>query len=373
MPKTFYEQIERFERFDFAGFFSQVKPEDVRRALDKDSLSETDFLVLLSREAFSYLEALAQKAKRITVGNFGKVIQLYAPLYLSNYCENDCAYCGFKHSAPVARKRLSLTELHQEAEEIAKSGIRQILLLTGESRAKSPLSYIKECVSLLKQSFSMISIEIYPLNVDEYAQLIAAGVCGLTIYQETYDRRLYAQLHGQGPKSDYRFRLEAPERAAQAGMRQINIGALLGLAEFRKEVFLAGLQAWWLERYYPDVELGVSFPRIQPQMGSFSPPSPLSDRDLAQAIMATRIFLPRAGITISTRETKELRDNLIGLGLTRLSAGSRTQVGGYTLSDKTEGQFEIADTSSVEAVRQMVCQKGYQPVFSDWQNGMNRA
>ncbi|MDO8747728.1 MAG: 2-iminoacetate synthase ThiH [Candidatus Omnitrophota bacterium] len=373
MPKTFYDQIERFERFDFAAFFSRVKPEDVERVLAKDSLSETDFLVLLSEEAFGCLEPLAQKAKRITVGNFGKVIQLYAPLYLSNYCENDCAYCGFKHSNPIARKRLSLTELRQEAEEIAKSGIRQILLLTGESRAQSPLSYIKECVSLLKQTFSMISIEIYPLSVDEYAQLIAAGVCGLTIYQETYDQRLYAQLHGQGPKSDYRFRLEAPQRAAQAGMRQINIGALLGLAEFRKEVFLAGLHAYWLERYYPDIELGISFPRIQPQVGSFSPAYPLRDRDLTQAIVATRIFLPRAGITISTRETKELRDNLIGLGLTRLSAGSRTQVGGYALSDKTEGQFEIADTSSVETIRQMVCRKGYQPVFSDWQNGMNRA
>ena len=237
MPKTFYEQIERFERFDFADFFSRVKPEDVERVLNKDSLLESDFLVLLSPAAFDYLEALAQKAKRITLGNFGRVIQFYAPLYLSNYCENDCSYCGFKHSNPIARKRLSLIELQQEAEEIAKSGIRQILLLTGESRAKSPLSYIKECVSILKQSFSMISLEIYPLSADEYAQLIASGACGLTIYQETYDRRLYAQLHGQGPKSDYCFRLEASERAAQAGMRQINIGALLGLSDFRKEVF----------------------------------------------------------------------------------------------------------------------------------------
>ncbi|MEK6567961.1 MAG: 2-iminoacetate synthase ThiH [Candidatus Omnitrophota bacterium] len=368
MPKTFYEQIERFERFDFADFFSRVKPEDVERVLNKDSLLESDFLVLLSPVTFDYLEALAQKAKRITLDNFGRVIQLYAPLYLSNYCENDCSYCGFKHSNPIARKRLSLIELQQEAEEIAKSGIRQILLLTGESRAKSPLSYIKECVSILKQSFSMISLEIYPLSADEYTQLIASGACGLTIYQETYCPRLYAQLHGQGPKSDYRFRLEAPERAARAGMRQINIGALLGLSEFRKEVFLAGLQAHWLEGNYPDIELGVSFPRIQPQTGNFSPACPLSDRDLVQAIVATRIFLPRAGITISTRETKELRGNLIGLGLTRLSAGSRTQVGGYALSDKTEGQFDIADTSTVEEVKQMVCRKGCQPVFKDWQN-----
>ena len=368
MLKTFYDEIVRFERFDFAGFLSRVKPSDVERVMDKDSLSETDFLLLLSAEAFGYIEPLAQKARRITLGNFGKVIQLYAPLYLSNYCENDCAYCGFKNSNPITRKCLTLTELRQEAEEIAKGGIRQILLLTGESQAQAPLSYIKECVSLLKQTFSMISVEIYPLNVDEYAQLIAAGVNGLTIYQETYNQRLYSKLHRQGPKSDYRFRLEAPQRAAQAGMRQINIGALLGLSEFCKEVFLAGLHAYWLERYYPDIELGVSFPRIQPQVGNFSPANQLRDRDLAQAIVATRIFLPRSGITISTRETRELRNNLIGLGLTRLSAGSRTQVGGYALSDKTEGQFEIADTSSVEAVRQMVYRKGYQPVLKDWQN-----
>lgn len=369
MPKTFYEQVERFERFDFAAIFSRIKPQDVERVLSsRGTLSEGDFLALLSPAASGYLEVLAQKANRITLANFGRVIQLYAPLYLSNYCENECLYCGFKRSSPIARKRLSLIELKQEAEEIAKSGIRQILLLTGESRAQSSLSYIKECVSILKQSFSMISLEIYPLSIDEYAQLIASGARGLTIYQETYDRHLYAQLHGQGPKSDYRFRLEAPGRAAQAGMRQINVGALLGLSDFRKEVFLAGLQAWWLERYYPDIELGVSFPRIQPQVGSFSPPNPLSDRDLVQAITATRIFLPRAGITISTRETRELRGNLIGLGITRLSAGSRTEVGGYALSDKTEGQFEVADTSAVEEVKQMVCRKGCQPVFKDWQN-----
>lgn len=368
MSTTFYDQIVRFNRFDFEGFFSRVSPKDVERVLDKDALSETDFLVLLSKSAFGYIEPLAQKARQKTWDNFGKVIQLYAPLYLSNYCVNDCAYCGFKHSNSIIRKCLSIAELKQEAEEIAASGIRHILLLTGESRSQAPLSYIKECVTLLKKTFSMISVEIYPLSVDEYAELSVVGVCGLTIYQETYDQLLYSQLHKQGPKSDYRFRLEAAQRAAQAGMRQINIGALLGLSEFKREVFLAGLHGYWLERYYPDIEVGVSFPRIQPQSGNFSPANPLSDRELALAIVATRIFLPRAGITISTRETRELRSNLIGLGLTRLSAGSKTQVGGYALSDKTEGQFEIADTSSVELVLHMIYQKGYQPVFNDWQN-----
>ena len=368
MPITFYDQIVKFSRFDFEDFFRQAAPKDVERVMDKEALSENDFLLLLSEAAFGSLELLAQKARRITWGNFGKVIHLYAPLYLSNYCVNDCAYCGFKHSNAITRKRLSIPELRDEAKEIAAGGIRHVLLLTGESRLEAPLAYIKECVILLKKSFSMISVEIYPLSVNEYAELIVEGVSGLTIYQETYDEWLYSQLHRQGPKSDYHFRLLAPERAAQAGMRQINIGALLGLSEFKKEVFFTGLHGHWLERYYPGIEVGVSFPRIQPQVGNFSPANPLSDRQLAQAIVATRIFLPRAGITLSTREARELRSNLIGLGLTRLSAGSRTQVGGYALSDKTEGQFEIADTSSVDAVRHMVCQKGYQPVFHDLQN-----
>ena len=220
---------------------------------------------------------------------------------------------------------------------------------------------------MLKEYFSSVSVEIYPLHTNEYAELIATGVDGLTIYQETYDEQLYSKLHLKGPKSDYHFRLDAPQRAAEARMRQLNIGALLGLSEFRKEVFLIGLHAYWLQQQFPGAEIGVSLPRIQPQIGNFSPEYPLSDRDLAQALIATRIFMPRAGITISTRENTLLRNNLIGLGVTRLSAGSRTEVGGYALLEKTEGQFEIADHSSVDQVRQMVYRKGYQPVFKDWQ------
>ncbi len=367
MPITFYDEIIKFNSFDFEGSLNQAKGSDIERILHKESVSEFDFLLLLSSEAFKYIEILAQKAHRITLRNFGKVINLYAPLYLSNYCENDCAYCGFKRSNAITRKKLTFAELAQEAEQIAKTGIRNILLLTGESRTHSPISYIKECVSILREYFSSVSIEIYPLHTNEYADLIAAGVDGLTIYQETYDVQLYSKLHLEGPKSDYRFRLDSPQRAAEARMRQLNIGALLGLSEFRKEVFLTGLHAHWLEQQYPGTEIGVSFPRIQPQAGSFSPQYPLSDRDLAQALIAMRLFMPRLGIAISTRENSLLRNNLIGLGVTRLSAGSKTQVGGYALLEKTEGQFEIADNSSVDEVKRMVYGKGYHPVFKDWQ------
>jgi 2-iminoacetate synthase len=240
--------------------------------------------------------------------------------------------------------------------------------LTGESKDVSAVSYIKECIQVVSRYFTSVGIEIYPLTEEEYVSLILAGVDGLTIYQETYDQDLYSRLHLWGPKSDYRFRLDAPQRAAEARMRQVNLGALLGLGQFQKDVFLAGLHGRWLQNNYPEIELGVSFPRLQPQhAGGFVCAHPLTDRELVQSLIATRLFLPRAGIAISTRENSTFRKNLIGLGVTRMSAGSCTQVGGYALAATKEGQFEIADTSSVDEVKEMIIRKGYQPVCKDWQ------
>ncbi len=310
---SFYEEITKFGGFDFRGFLRSVKSSNIERILAQDSLSELDFLSLLSEEALNYIEPLAQKANRLTLSNFGKVIYLYAPLYLSNYCENDCAYCGFKRSNTIGRKKLSLPELEQEVKQIAKTGIRHLLVLTGESRLQSPLTYIMECIKLLAQYFSSISLEIYPLEQEEYASLVAAGVDGLTIYQETYDETLYQALHTSGPKGDYRFRLDAPQRASLARMRQVNIGALLGLADFPNDAFFAGLHAYWLMRYYPDAEIGISLPRVQPQVSNFSPAHPVSDQRLAQIIIAMRLFLPRLGVTISMRENSRLRSVVIGL------------------------------------------------------------
>jgi len=367
MQSSFFDELTGFGSFDFISFLENVRREDIQRVLRKESLSELDFLSLLSHQALEYLEPLAQRAQEHTLANFGRVISLYAPLYISNYCDNDCLYCGFKHSNTIQRKKLSVGEVEREAQEIAKSGIRHVLLLTGESKDVAPVSYIKECIQVLNQYFTSVVIEIYPLTQDEYALLIAAGADGLTIYQETYDQNLYHILHTQGPKSDYRFRLDAPQRAAEARMRQINIGALLGLGEFGKDVFFTGLHGRWLQKKYPEVELGVSFPRLQPHAGNFVCTHALSDRELVQSMIAMRLFLPRAGIAISTRENRSLRKNLIGLGVTRMSAGSRTQVGGYALDATKEGQFDIADTSSVDEVKEMIIQKGYQPVCKDWQ------
>ena len=367
MKGSFFDELRRFDSFDFSSFLENVSRQDVERALLKEPLDELDFLSLLSHNALEYLEPLAQRAQECTLANFGRVILLYTPLYISNYCDNDCLYCGFKHANIIQRRKLSVSEVEREAQEIAKSGIRHVLLLTGESNALSPVSYIKECLQAVSRYFTSVGIEIYPLTEEEYALLIAAGVDGLTIYQETYDKDLYSRLHLSGPKSDYRFRLDAPQRAAEARMRQVNVGALLGLGEFQKDLFFAGLHGRWLQNNYPEIELGVSLPRLQPQAGGFICAHPLSDRELVQSLIALRLFLPRAGIAISTRENSTLRKNLIGLGVTRMSAGSRTQVGGYALKVTQEGQFEIADTSSVEEVKAMIAQKGYQPVCKDWQ------
>lgn len=367
MKRSFFDELTRFDSFDFPAFMKNVRREDIEAALLKESLDELDFLSFLSQNALGYIEQLAQRAHERTLANFGRAIFLYAPLYISNYCDNDCLYCGFKHSNAIQRRKLSVSEVEREAQEIAKSGIRHILILTGESKDVSPVSYIKECIQAVSRYFAFVSIEIYPLTEDEYALLIAAGADGLTIYQETYDRGLYSVLHTHGPKSDYRFRLDAPERAAEARMRQVNVGALLGLAEFQKDVFFTGLHGRWLQNNYPEIELGVSFPRLQPHLGGFVCEHPLTDQQLVQSLIAMRLFLPRAGIAISTRENSALRKNLIGLGVTRMSAGSRTQVGGYALAPTEEGQFDISDTSSVDEVKEMIAQKGYQPVYKDWQ------
>ncbi|MDW7675935.1 MAG: 2-iminoacetate synthase ThiH, partial [Bacillota bacterium] len=324
------------------------------------------FLALLSPKAESHLEEMAQKALRLTVQHFGKVIFLYTPLYLANYCVNECVYCSFSIKNKITRKQLSMEEVEQEAKTIAQSGIRHILILTGESRKKSSIDYLKGCVEVLKKYFSSIAIEIYPLTELEYGDLINSGVDSLTIYQEVYDESAYDQLHIKGPKKDYRFRLDAPERACKAKMRAVNIGSLLGLENWRKEAFSTGLHAHYLQNNYIDTEISLSLPRIRPHLGQFHPKSVVDDKSFVQILLAYRLFLPRAGITVSTRESAEFRDNLMKLGVTKMSAGSSTEVGGYSGEDSDQGQFDISDERSVEEMRKAIYGHGYQPVFKDW-------
>jgi 2-iminoacetate synthase len=346
--------------------------EAARRAISSESPSVDDLAALVSRASGGLLEEMASRAAAITLRHFGRTIQLYAPLYLSDHCDNECVYCGFSSGNAAERKRLTASELEREAQFLSSEGMRHVLILTGESRSMSPVSYIRDCVGILHRYFSSISIEVYPLTQDEYRSLAGDGVDGLTIYQETYDEARYKKLHGSGPKSDYAFRLGAPERAAAAGMRSVNIGPLFGLGDWRREAFLAALHAKYLQDAFPGVEMGVAVPRMRPHAGPYRPEFDVTDRDLVQAICALRIFLPRFSITVSTREEAVLRDNLIGLGITRMSAGSSTRVGGYAAHTRdtprtgAAGQFEISDERSVAEVAGMLQSKGYQPVFKDW-------
>jgi len=366
---SYYDVYLKFKALPFEKFFSEISSQDIEQAIRAQRLEENQFLTLLSPAAENYLEEMAQEAHRLTISHFGKTIQLYTPLYLSNYCENQCVYCGFNSTNDIPRKKLTLEEVKKEAVFISSAGLGHILILTGDSREKSPLEYIKECVRVLREYFSSISIEIYALSESEYAQIVQEGVDGLTLYQETYDEIIYEKMHPAGPKRDYLFRLDAPERAAKNGMRNVNLGVLLGLDDWRKEVFYLGLHARYLRDKFSDAEIAASIPRLRPYIGDSQLSCRVSNKNVAQIVTALRIFLPRLGIAISTRENSQLREDLLPLGVTRMSAGSTTCVGGHTIEPRevlNPPQFAISDTRNVEEIKTMLTQKGYQPVLKDW-------
>lgn len=340
---------------------------DVHRALSRERLDPFDLMALLSPAAEPYLEDMAQKAYRLTRQHFGKAITLFTPLYLANFCSNRCVYCSFNVDNQIVRHKLSFEEVDVEGRAIAEMGLQHILVLTGESRRDSGPDYIEACVRRLRPHFASIGLEVYPLEVAEYRALYEAGVDTMTMYQEVYDEEIYASIHLAGPKRNHRYRLDAPERACSAGLSGVTIGALLGLGEWRSEAFFSALHAAYLQEHYPDVEIGISAPRMRPHVGSYDPQYPVSDEALVQVLLAYRLFLPRAGITLSTREGAQLRDALLPLGITKMSAGSLTSVGGYSEETETgSAQFEISDDRSVDDMVHMIKSKGFQPIFCDW-------
>jgi len=365
---SFIELVDRFESFDFGGYFNSVTPDDIKKTLGRDHLGSRDLLNLLSDQARPFLEQMAGKASRVTHQYFGRTIGMYAPMYIADYCTNYCTYCGFSAAVDFKRTKLSLPEIEREAAAIAATGIRHILVLTGEAPAKTPMSYLVGAVEILKKYFSSIALEIFPMDEEDYRTLNRAGADSLTVYQEVYDREVYREVHPGGRKANYDYRLLTPERGARAGFRAINIGTLFGLGNPKSEAFLAGLHAEYLEREFPDVEISLSLPRMTKARGGIEPKNILSDTGFVQCMLAWRLFMPRLGITVSTRESASFRDRLIHLGATRFSAGSKTDVGGYAAkhSDATP-QFEITDERSVDEVAEMIRQSGYQPVFKDWE------
>ncbi|MDB6019667.1 MAG: thiH [Pedosphaera sp.] len=368
----------------------------VRESAGKTQLTLDDFARLISPAGGELLEPLCQRSQAMTQQRFGKVIRLFAPLYLSNECINNCKYCGFSRDNPILRVTLSVEEVLREARALKEQGFRNILLVAGEHPKFVSNGYMADCVRALHEEVPSISLEVGPMEVAEYQPIVQAGADGLVVYQETYDRAIYAELHTAGPKRNFDWRLETPERAYAAGFRRLGIGALYGLSDWRKEALAVAAQADYLLRNCWKAQLTISLPRLRPCAGEFEPLTQMSDRELTQLVCAFRLFLPDVGLVLSTREPAKLRDGLIPLGVTMISAGSHTEPGGYTgagrekihhtergrivelasgasewaaSADKATnatGQFDIADERSPEEMAELIRRLGYEPVWKDW-------
>lgn len=340
---------------------------DVRSALAKDNLSPEDFAALLSPAAFPFLEEMARKAQYETRKHFGNSVCMFTPLYIANYCENECVYCGFNCKNKIHRAKLTYEEIDHELSVIAATGLKEILILTGESRHMSDVEYIGEALKLARKYFSTIGIEIYPLNSDEYRYLHECGADFVSVYQETYNPVKYEQMHLSGPKRIYPYRLNAQERALMGGMRGVSFGALLGLDDFRKDAFASGMHAYYIQQKYPHAEISFSTPRLRPYVNNAeNNPNDVHEPQLLQVMLAYRLFMPFAGITISTRERDGFRDNVIGMAATKISAGVSVGVGGHEEEAKGDEQFEISDPRSVAEVHNSILNHGLQPVYTDY-------
>jgi len=362
---------------------------DAAASLNKSALSLRDFARLISPAAGGMLEAMGRRSQALTRRRFGKVIRFFAPLYLSNECVNNCQYCGFSRDNPILRLTLSVPEMLEEARAIRRLGFRNILLVAGEHPKFVSDSYLQECVRALHADWPSISLELGPMDVAQYGALVRAGADGLVVFQETYDRSIYAAMHTSGPKRDFQWRLETPERAYAAGIRRLGLGALFGLGDWRRESLCVAAHALYLLRHCWKAQVSISLPRLRPCAGQFQPLTRMEDRELAQLICAFRLLLPDAGLVLSTREPARLRDGLIPLGITMISAGSHTEPGGYTgigrekthhtvrgrivalpvaapLDANATVQFEIADNRPPDEVANRVRQLGYDTVWKDW-------
>lgn len=344
-----------------------VTAADVQRALGAASPSEADFAALVSPAAEPFLEVMAQRAKRLTEGHFGRTITLYAPLYLSDYCPGGCAYCGFAADRTQPRSRLEMEDITREFEVLKGMGFEEVLLLTGERSPKADFPYLRDAVSMAAKYFSAVTVEAFPMTTEEYRELAAAGCVGVTLYQETYEPVQYHTLHRWGPKRDYANRLDAPSRVLAAGMRTVGLGALLGISNPVFDTLALFRHARALRRKFWQSGITISFPRVCPQEGGYQPPFPVDERFLARIIFAFRICMPDVPLVISTRENAHFRDGIAGLGVSKMSIGSRTTVGGYGKPETSpDGQFEVNDDRDVSTFITALRAKGLEPVFKNW-------
>jgi 2-iminoacetate synthase len=350
------------------GIVDKATPTDVDRALARSRRRVEDFAVLLSPIAAERIEGLAGVAREITRARFGATVRLFAPLYVSNECVSTCTYCGFSAGNDIARRTLTIPEVKAEAAELHRRGFRHILLVSGEHARIVSKDYIEACVAAVAGSFAQVSVEVQVWDTDTYRRLAAAGCDGVVVYQESYDPATYGSVHLKGKKRNYAWRLAAPDRAAEAGMRRLGIGALLGLhPDWRSEALSLACHAQALIKRWWRCEVQVALPRLRPAAGGYAPVDPVTDAALVQLLCALRIFLPDVGISLSTREEASFRDALVPLGVTVMSAGSHTEPGGYAEVSEAEPQFSISDTRSPAEVAAALRAAGYDPVWKDWQ------
>ena len=359
--------IGQMESYDPARYTAR----DVRAALDHETCSVEDFKALLSPAAEPFLEEMAARARLETSRHFGNTVYLFTPLYIANYCENYCVYCGFNCYNHIQRMKLDMAQIEHEMQVIADSGMEEILILTGESRAQSDVEYIGEACKLARKYFRMVGLEIYPVNTDEYRYLHQCGADYVTVFQETYDLQRYGEMHVAGAKRCFPYRVNAQERALMGGMRGVGFGVLLGLADFRKDMFAAGVHAALLQKKYPQGEMALSFPRLRPYKNhEETNPNDVHETQLLQMMLACRIFLPFASFTISTRERADFRDHVLPLAATKISAGVNVGIGGHNEEHQQKGdaQFEISDPRSLEEIHNAILAQGMQPVYTDYIN-----
>jgi 2-iminoacetate synthase len=348
-----------------AGIYSKTA-RDVEQALKARRRSLEDFKALISPAALPYLEQMAQISHHLTRQRFGNTIQLYLPLYLSNECQNICTYCGFSLDNKIRRKTLGDGEILREAAAIKAMGYEHVLLVTGEASQTVGLDYFKRAFALLRPHFSHISMEVQPLEEEDYAALIPLGLQSVLVYQETYHRADYKLHHPKGRKSNFDYRLATPDRLGRAGIHKMGLGVLIGLEDWRTDSFFTALHLQYLERTYWQTRYSISFPRLRPCAGGLPPKVPMNDRELVQLICAYRLLDPDVELSLSTRESQRFRDHVIRLGITTMSAGSRTNPGGYAVDPQSLEQFEISDHRSPADIAEMLRRQGYEPVWKDW-------
>ncbi len=367
---TFLDRFNQIQWDELKMSIHSKTPVDVENALQSSRLTHDQFLALIAPAAEPYLETMARKSMQLTRQRFGNTLQLYIPLYLSNKCTNICTYCGFSLDNKIRRKTLKMEELDREVAAIKKMGFDHILLVTGEAPGTVGVSYIKSVIERLRPHFSHISIEVQPLDQEDYEVLMKEGLDAVLVYQETYHRAAYEKYHLRGSKMDFNYRLETADRLGRAGVDKIGVGALIGLEDWRTDSAMVAAHLDYLEKTYWRTRYSISFPRLRPCEGEFQPVSVISDRQLVQLICAYRLFKPEAELSLSTRESENFRDNVLPLGITTMSAYSSTHPGGYAddniLGNEDLEQFTIDDNRRPEAVADAIRAKGLEPVWKDW-------